>query len=253
MSEMSDSRAWSAEALGFEHIVQPERRALLVALAELGIVKDACAAVGVKPQHVAIWNRDPVFAEAYRLALELGSDALIREARRRATEGVREYKFAPTGEPLRHPTECTCGHGVDDHRREFIGTVGRDIVAEKTARGKRTPMGQNVVTYLQCGLCSCDAFFGRPYYEDKRSDLLLMFTIKGVREEYKDAGKVQVGVFNVDAEFMRRLPDEVVERIARGEPLHQVLATLPALPPGKKEGQDHGLEEAGTAAEAPSG
>lgn len=70
----------------------PEKlTAFCAALAETGIVRRACEAVGISRQTAYGWRDDiPEFAEAWDKALAVGVSALEDEAHRRGFEGVDE-------------------------------------------------------------------------------------------------------------------------------------------------------------------
>ncbi|MEP6468055.1 MAG: LysR family transcriptional regulator [Parafilimonas sp.] len=78
--------------------------AYLVALAECGHCGKAAEAAGTS--YTAVWRlrqNDPEFAKAYDEALGIAANMLEAEAVRRAKEGLRQYKFSKTGQPLLHP------------------------------------------------------------------------------------------------------------------------------------------------------
>lgn len=70
----------------------PEKlTAFCAALAETGIVRKACEAVGIARQTAYEWrNEIPEFATAWDKALEIGISALEDEAHRRGFEGIDE-------------------------------------------------------------------------------------------------------------------------------------------------------------------
>lgn len=70
----------------------PEKlTAFCAALAETGIVRKACDAVGIARQTAYEWRSEiPEFAAAWDKALEIGITALEDEVHRRAFEGVDE-------------------------------------------------------------------------------------------------------------------------------------------------------------------
>ncbi len=68
--------------------------AFLAALRSCGVVLDACAAAGIDRSTPYVRKKaDPDFAAAWAEAAEDATDLLVREARRRAVEGVRRLKF----------------------------------------------------------------------------------------------------------------------------------------------------------------
>lgn len=73
----------------------PEKlTAFCAVLADTGIVKRACEAIGVSRQTAYNWREDiPEFATAWDKAMRIGISALEDEAHRRAFEGVSEPVF----------------------------------------------------------------------------------------------------------------------------------------------------------------
>ena len=81
-----------------------KQRAVLAALPGALTVTAAAKAAGVARRSVHRWaDRDPAFAAALADAREEAADHLEAEARRRAVEGTRSYKFLRDGTPIRHP------------------------------------------------------------------------------------------------------------------------------------------------------
>jgi hypothetical protein len=73
-------------------VVQPQKRAFLIAFAEQGTITHSALAAGVSRTLIYEWIRsDPAFADAFEEAKEAFADLLEREARRRAVDGVEEY------------------------------------------------------------------------------------------------------------------------------------------------------------------
>jgi hypothetical protein len=61
-------------------------------------------------------------------------------------------------------------------------------------------------------------------YVTKYSDVLNIFLLKGLRpDKYKDRVQMRGALANLD---LNQLPDEAIERIARGEPVMAVLASI---------------------------
>ena len=73
----------------------PEKlTAFCAVLADTGIVKRACEAIGVSRQTAYNWRDEmPAFAAAWDKAMRIGISALEDEAHRRAFEGVSEPVF----------------------------------------------------------------------------------------------------------------------------------------------------------------
>lgn len=181
----------------FPNIRESNKRAFLTAYALTGHVARSCAAAGISTRlpYTPGWRRDESFQEAYEEARLMSSVALEDEARRRAIDGDRVYKFDKDGDPLRHPDECECGHPRGDHA----------LAAACTAEE-----------------CSCSSFHGRPYYELKKSDVLLIFLTKGaLPERYRELKEVRSTLAKLDLSL---LPNDMIARIAAGEPIESVLA-----------------------------
>ena len=206
----------------FSHIKHPLQRAFLEALAILGHQRKACNAAGITwwSPYRRSWKEDPEFQEAFEQAKLMGAESLTYEARRRAVEGVRKYKFSKTGVALLHPDECDC-----EHSRRVHGPDGGECTHEG---------------------CACQSFQGRPYFEHEYSDNLLMFLTKGILPEYKDSFTVRGTFANVDLnKLMDQLPDHAIAQLAAGESPVVVFAMLAkqmqrlALPPAKEsDGND---------------
>ncbi len=71
----------------------PKARAFLAALAETGNITAAAQAAGVGRRSHYLWMEDPAYRAKYEEAMDTAVDALEREARRRAIEGVVEPVF----------------------------------------------------------------------------------------------------------------------------------------------------------------
>ncbi|MEM7515546.1 MAG: terminase [Planctomycetota bacterium] len=86
------------------HQFDPKKRAFLAAYAETGTLRAASRASGVSRRSHHNWiANDAAYAEAVAEARELASDRLEDEARTRAIEGMRRYKFDRNGDPIKHP------------------------------------------------------------------------------------------------------------------------------------------------------
>lgn len=83
---------------------EPKKRAFLAAYAETGSLRAASRASGVSRSSHRNWQaNDPEYAQAAAETVALVSDNLEDEARRRAVDGTRKYKFDKNGEPIKHP------------------------------------------------------------------------------------------------------------------------------------------------------
>ncbi len=194
----------------FQHISHPKKRAYLTAFAELGHHGDAARAAGISTRLTRTpgWLEDDEYQEAYEEARIMAGDRLEDVAHRRAVEGLRSYKFDKDGIPLRHPDECDCGHNRIAHPTLEVpdeyggGDPSRPCTAEE---------------------CGCIAFHGRPYYEDKMSDVLLIFLTKGILPtRYREIREVRGVLAKLD---LNQLPNHLVQRIADGEHPEAVLAS----------------------------
>lgn len=75
----------------FRKIAHRKKRAFLAAYAECGTITHAAEAAGIDRRSHYNWlNDDPEYAEAFEQAKQMSIEALEKEARRRAIEGVQE-------------------------------------------------------------------------------------------------------------------------------------------------------------------
>ncbi len=85
-------------------VIEARKRAFLAAFAETGRVDKAAEAVGIHRGTHYKWLRDdPDYPERFRQAEQEAARTLEDEAVRRATEGLRRYKFDKQGNPLINP------------------------------------------------------------------------------------------------------------------------------------------------------
>ena len=78
--------------------------AFLAALAQTGNISRSAAAVRIdRHAHYAWMAEDETYPERVAAAFDIAADELEAEARRRAVEGLRRYKFDRSGKPLLHP------------------------------------------------------------------------------------------------------------------------------------------------------
>ena len=70
-----------------------KQQAFLNAYMELGVISHAARAVGISPRMHYDWMRNSEYAEEFEEAYLFACDVLEAEARRRATEGVKEYLY----------------------------------------------------------------------------------------------------------------------------------------------------------------
>jgi hypothetical protein len=114
----------------------------LAALAITGVVTYACRAAPVPPR-TAYYRReqDEDFARQWREALEESTDDLVLEARRRALQGVRKFRFHQ-GDLIRVPL-------TDEKGAEILDETGQPVMV--------------------------------PYVEHEYSDTLIIFLLKAHR------------------------------------------------------------------------
>ncbi len=193
----------------FAHIGEPKKRAFLAAYAQTGHKGDSAVAAGISPSLTRTrgWIQDEEYQEALEEARIMAGDVLEDAARRRAVDGLRTYKFDKDGIPLRHPDECDCGHPRTIH-------PSLEVVAEHGGSDPTRPCtGEG---------CDCSNFRGRPYWEDKYSDVLLIFLTKGVLpSRYREIREVRGVLAKLD---LNQLPNHLIQRIADGEHPEAVLA-----------------------------
>lgn len=193
----------------FPQITDPRKNAYLNALAIHGKRGQAAEDAGVNraTPYGPVWVNDVHFKEAQARAEFIAAYALEDEARRRAKDGLRKYKHGKDGAPLIHPDECECEHARRDHLKP---AVGQRVTGPCLREG-----------------CDCVTFQGRPYFEHMYSDTLLIFLLKGaIPEKYKDRIEVKGALANLD---LTKLPNHLLDRIAKGEHPLEVLAS--AAPP----------------------
>ncbi len=192
----------------FQHISEPKKRAFLTAFALTGHTTRSCEAADISPGLIYTngWTRDETFQEAYEDARIMAGDALTNAARERAIEGMRSYKFSKEGVPLRHPEECDCGHPRTAH--PSLAQDGEE--------------GKSIVTPCVMDECGCRVFIGRPYFETKVSDTVLIFLLKGTfPERHAERREVRGLLAKLD---LNMLPNTLIQRIAAGEAIESVLA-----------------------------
>ena len=183
----------------FGHIDHPHKRGFLRRYAETGKKRQSARDAGIHPDtlYSSAWRDDEEFQEAVEVARRMAGDLLEEEMLRRAIDGVARYQFnSRTGEPLRHPDICDCGHRRDRHVEEHA-----------------------------CVDCSCSDFEAAPYVEHEYSDRLLERLAMAHLPERYATSRLNVG--SVAMRFdMNQLPDAAVERIAQGEHPLAVLASI---------------------------
>lgn len=81
-----------------------KQAAFLAAYMSSATIRHACKACKVSSALHYYWlKRDPTYKDRFREVQILSCNALEEEARRRACEGVKKYKFTSKGEPILHP------------------------------------------------------------------------------------------------------------------------------------------------------
>lgn len=82
----------------------PKKLAFLEAFRTAHTVQAACAAAEISKQSHHRWlEEDAEYANLYEAVKADKLETLVKEAKRRATEGDKSYKFNRNGEPLMHP------------------------------------------------------------------------------------------------------------------------------------------------------
>lgn len=187
----------------------PERlTAFCAALAETGIVRRACEAIGCSRQQVYLWRREmPDFAADWDEALKIGITALEDEAHRRAFEGVDE--------PLTHKGQFTY------LREDVIGEDGQPVISEVTlepvTRIRRDKDGKPMVATIS-----------------KASDTLAIFLLKAHNpEKYRDNSRVEHAG---SIELTHASDDELTDELAQLELLE---ATRTAALTATKKAEDN--------------
>ena len=108
------------------------QRAFLIAYAKTGNVSQAAKAARISRDTHAHWlHYEGPAGEAYRLAFaeaeEMAADLLEQEARRRAVEGVVQYRFTKDGHPLKHPKTG----------KPYVEFVYSDLLMRELLKGNR--------------------------------------------------------------------------------------------------------------------
>lgn len=98
-------------------------KAFIACMRDTGNVRESCEAAGIT--RTSAYNQrkaDEEFAAQWDEAMEEAADALETEARRRAHEGLRRYKFLRDGTPIEHPVtrEPYYEHEYSDRLLEFL-------------------------------------------------------------------------------------------------------------------------------------
>ena len=171
-----------------------KKKAFLAAFRETGNVRMACETAGVgRSSHYRWLEADAEYRDDFALVKEDAIDILEAEAYRRAVEGSRRYKFHKDGSPVRHPEICECGHERIQH------TAGE---------------GTDELPCADPDCTTCRDFLGAPYYETAYSDVLLIFTLKGLLpDKYRerlpngDSGSLPCAQAMGDAEVGRWLDE----------------------------------------------
>jgi len=111
----------------------PSQQAFLSVYAECGNITQAANAVGVSRRaHYGWLDNNESYREHFADANETATDKLEKEARRRAIEGVRVYKFTRDGQPILRP-----GATLDDPDPYYYERVYSDKLIELLLRAHR--------------------------------------------------------------------------------------------------------------------
>lgn len=87
-----------------KRLTTPQRKRLfLAAYAETGVITRAAKAAGIAAKTHYRWLEDESYLADFEEAKQAGIDSLEAEARRRAIEGQRRYKFDAKGKPIIDP------------------------------------------------------------------------------------------------------------------------------------------------------
>jgi len=82
----------------------PRQLAFLAAYETCGNVAQSCRAAKINRRAHYEWLKsEPAYAEKFEASSEIAADGLEEEARIRATQGLRQYKFDSKGLPIKHP------------------------------------------------------------------------------------------------------------------------------------------------------
>ncbi|MBA3313526.1 MAG: hypothetical protein H0T47_09615 [Planctomycetaceae bacterium] len=102
---MSDqTRQNTAQNHGVPAAVSPVQAAFLAAYEASGQVTSASVAAEVDRSAHYRWLKDePAYVAAFERSEAIAAGGLKDEARRRAVEGLRRYKFTKSGDPILHP------------------------------------------------------------------------------------------------------------------------------------------------------
>ncbi len=155
-SKQADSR----RAATIKKRMEARQTAFLAAFAQTGNITEAAAAVQMDREDHYRWMRgDETYPPRYEVAEQIAADYLEQEARRRAVEGLREYKFHQ-GQPIIDPRT----------RKPLLDDTGKPVINPETKQ----------VIYE-----------GEPYFEHKYSDTLLIFLMKGAMpDKYRERREV---------------------------------------------------------------
>lgn len=198
----------------FGELRDGKMRAFCVAYAAHGSKTRAAKEAGISASliYTRRWREDDEFQAAMARAYMMSADELETEARRRAVDGVRQYKYDRDGNPLRHPTMCECGHSIDHHPRPG------------------PPPSDGSVLHRPCRHPDCDdcyTFEGEAYYEHSFSDTLLKFLLTGAVPDRYSKRTVEFRGLLAKLD-LTKLPDAIVDRIASGDNPLEVLAAAAA-------------------------
>lgn len=202
----------------FDFLTHPKKRAFCIAYSLTGAVGRAEKIAGISHGTIYTdqWAKDPDFVRGMELARRIAANQLEAEARRRAVEGNKAYKFTKDGDSIRNPAKCVCAHGPGQH-----GDLPQPNAWDLEKMGPWE--GRTKGPCLDPD-CACPGFLGEPYYEHATSDTLLIFLMKGnLPERYADRVEVRGGLAHLD---LTKLPDHLLARIAGGEHPGSVMAEV---------------------------
>lgn len=107
--------------------------AFLAAFSECGNIRQAAAVADIyRTSHYKWIHESDDYVKAFEYAKRDAADLLEQEARRRAVEGVRQYKFTKDGTPILKP-----GASLDDPDPYYCEHVYSDKLMELLLRANR--------------------------------------------------------------------------------------------------------------------
>jgi hypothetical protein len=148
--------------------LQQKKRAFLMAFAEMGNITRAAELAGIARSNHYDWLKDdPDYPALFREADQQACDRLEQEARRRAIEGLKRYKFGKNGQPLINPET-----GEPYYEHEYSDTLLIFLLK-----------GANPVKYADRAKHEHTGKDGKPI----ESNITLTSRLEGLPEDQKEA------------------------------------------------------------------